>query len=149
MAGMEGLGKVFNIVAKANGVAINMSQCSAVSFVGTNDDTYTLTCATTFAGTYRAYNYFTPNWVPVVRGYTNSDNGVGTGSWTKVTQTAASTFVTATDIAGGFTLFGSEMPAGYDYVKCTLSTNDGVGVVAVLHDLTVQRGPANLAVVSA
>ena len=149
MAGMQGLGRLFNVVPKANGVAINMSQCSAVTFVFNNDDTATLTTATTFAGTYRAYNYFTPNWVPIAVGYTNADNGVGTGSWVKVTQTAASTFITATDIAGTFTVFGSEMPAGYDYLKCTLTTNDGIGLVAILHDLTVQRGPANLAVVSA
>jgi hypothetical protein len=146
---MQGLGKGFNVVAKANGVALNMSGCSAITFVGTNDDTYTLTIAKTFAGTYRAYNFFTPNWVPITTGYTNSDNGVGTGQWVKTTQTAASTFVTATDIAGAFTLYGSQMPDGYVYVKCTLSTNDGIGCVAILHDLTVQRGPANLPAVSA
>ena len=149
MAGMQGLGRLFNVVPKANGVAINMAQCSAVTFLGTNDDTYTLTVATSFAGNYRAYSFFTPNWVPITAGYTNADNGVGTGSWVKTSQTAASTFVTATDITGLFTLFTSQMPAGYDYVKCTLTTNDGVGVVAIQHDLTVQRGPANLAVVSA
>ena len=149
MAGMQGLGRVFNIVPVANGVALNMSQCSAITFVGTNDDTYTLTVATTFAGSYQAYSFFTPNWVPITTGYTNADNGAGTGKWVKTTQTAASTFVTATDIAGAFTLFGSQMPAGYDYVKCTLTHNDGIGVVAILHDLTVQRGPANLAAVSA
>ena len=80
---------------------------------------------------------------------TNADNGVGTGQWLKTTQTAASTFVTSTDIAGAFTLFGSQMPDGYIYVKCTLSTNDGVGVIAILHDLTVQRKPANLTILSA
>ena len=70
------------------------------------------------------------------------------------TITAAATFthgsttgLTASTTASVFTLFGSQMPAGYNYVKCTV-TGSGIGA-AILHDLTVQRGPANLQTISA
>lgn len=148
MAGMEGLGRSFNLVGAANGVAINLRQCSAVTWLFTNDDTATLTIATSFAGTYRAYNFFTPNWVPLTRYYQNTDNGAGTGQWTDQTQTAASTVVQAADYATAFSLLVSQLPSGYDYVKCTMTTGDGI-CVAILHDLAVGRDPANLAAVSA
>jgi hypothetical protein len=150
MSGMEGLGRLFNIVPTASGVALNMSNCSAITFVGTNDNTFTLTIATSFAGTYRAYSFFTPNWVPIKQYYDNSDNGVGTGVWVKHTQTAASTVVQATvDAMTCFTLLGSQVPDTYDYVKCTASApGDGV-LIAILHDLTVQRTPPNLPAISA
>lgn len=150
MAGMDGLGRVFNVVPVANGVALSMAECSAITFIFTNDDTATLTTATSFGGTYRAYNFFTPNWVPVTHYYQNHDNGAGTGLWTAIqTQTAASTVVSANDYMTSFCLLTSQMPSGgYDYVKCTMTTGDGV-CIALLHDLTVQRKPVNLPAVSA
>ena len=152
MAGMEGLGRLFNVVGAANGVALNMSQCSAITFVFTNDDTATLTTAVSFAGTYRAYSFFTPNWVPITTVYWSTST-TGTVPWAKATITAASTFTHGTTTglttatASVFTLFDSQMPAGYNYVKCTV-TGSGIGA-AILHDLTVQRAPANLVAVSA
>jgi len=145
----DGLGRIFNIVPRANAVGIYVGDCAAISYVMTNDDTATLSIAKTFAGTYRAGNFFTPAWAPIVRGYTNADNGVGTGAWTRVTQAGAATFITATDIEGLFTLFTTQLPDGYPYVKCTLTTNDGVGLIAIKHDLAVQRTPANLQIMSA
>jgi hypothetical protein len=145
---MQGLGRVFNFVGAANGVGLNLSECSAVTFIFTNDDTATLTVATSLAGTYRAYSFFTPNWTPVTVSYQNHDNGAGTGTWVKVTQTAASTVVVGSDYQTAFTVYGSQLPDGYDYIKCTMTTGDGI-CVAILHDLTVQRAPANLPAVSA
>ena len=154
MAGMEGLGRIFNIVPiTTGGPGLNISGCSAVTFVTTGSTAVaTLTCATTFGGTYRAYNYFTPNWVPITRVYWSTATD-GTVAWSKATITAASAFTLGTTtglttaISSVFTVFGSEMPAGYDYIKCTV-TGSGIGA-AILHDLTVQRAPANLALVSA
>ena len=147
MAGMQGLGRVFNLLGTASGVGINMAEASSITFYGTNDGTYTLTCSKTFAG-----SYTTPaGWAPIATAYTNADNGVGTGGWTKVTQAASTAVTTATDIAVAFTVMTSGLPDGYQYVKCTKTTdNDGnPSVMAIVHDLTVQRTPANLITLSA
>ena len=155
MAGMQGLGKVFDIMPiSTSGNAINMDNCSAVSFVTTGSTAVaTLTVATSFGGTYRAGSYFTAAWAPIVIVYCNLQTN-GTAGWNKATITAAATFthgsttgLTASTTASVFTLFGSQMPAGYNYVKCTV-TGSGIGA-AILHDLTVQRGPANLQTISA
>jgi hypothetical protein len=147
MAGMHGLGRLFNIVGTASGVGIALEACSAITFYGTNDGTYTLTAATSFGGSYTQPS----GWNPITLKWTNADNGVGTGTWTKVTQSASNAVVTATDIAVVFTLFGSQVPATYNYVMCTkTSANDGnPSCLAIVHDLTVQRAPAALTALSA
>lgn len=147
MAGMLALGRAYNIVGTASGVGINMAECSAVGFYGTNDGTYTLTLATTFAGSYTQPS----GWNPITTAYTNADNGAGTGAWVKVTQAASNAVVTATDIAVYFELYTSALPDTYQYVKVTkTSANDGnPSCLAILHDLTVQRTPANLIIPSA
>lgn len=147
MAGMLALGRLYNIVGTASGVAINMSNLSAVGFYGTNDGTYTLTLSTTFGGSYSQPS----GWNPITTAYTNADNGAGTGAWVKVTQAASNAVVTATDIAVYFELYTSALPDTYQYVKVTkTSANDGnPSCLAILHDLTVQRTPANLIIPSA
>ena len=44
-------------------------------------------------------------------------------------------------------IYSDQLAAGYEYLYLETATN--CTVIALLHDLTVQRGPANLAVVSA
>lgn len=146
MAGMEALGRLINIVPSASGVALNLSGCSAVTFFGTNDNTYTLTLSKTFAGSYSQPT----GWNPITHYYTNADNGVGTGAWSdKTAQAASNAVVIGTDIEAAFTLLVSMVPDTYQYVKCTASApGDGL-LIAVLHDLTVQRKPVNLAKISA
>lgn len=144
MSGQEGLGRVFISVPIASGVALNLSQASAIAFVCSGTDTFSLTIATTFAGTYRAGSFFTPAWTPITRLYTNT-SAAGTGVFTKVTQAAADN--TGSRANPVFQLFGSQVPDTYMYVKCTAS---GAGLVtAILHDLVVARQPSNLAKVSA
>jgi hypothetical protein len=144
---MVGLGRVFNIVGTASGVGIAIQAGAAITFYGTNDGTYTLTLATTFAGSYTQPS----GWNPITYAWTNADNGAGTGAWAKVTQSASNAVVVATDIAVAFTLFGSAVPDTYKYVTCTkTSANDGnPSCLAIVHDLSVQRTPANLAILSA
>lgn len=147
MAGMVALGRMFNIVGTASGVGISLIDCSAITFYGTNDGTYTVTLATSFAGSYTqptGFNPFTYAW-------TNSDNGAGTGKWVKTSQSASNAVVTASDIAVAFTLFVSQVPDTYKYVMCTkTATNDGnPSCMAIVHDLLVQRAPANLVALSA
>ena len=146
MAGMVGLGRQYNIVPIASGVAISLVGCSAVGFYGTNDNTYTLTLATSFAGSYSQPT----NWNPVTYYWTESSNGAGTATWTKVTQSASNAVVIATDIGCYFELLTSQVPSGgYNYVKCTASSPGDGTLLAICHDLSVQRTPANLPKVSA
>jgi len=142
---MEGLGREFNVVPIASGVAIALKDCDGVTFVGSAAATFSLTIATSFGGTYRAGSFFTPAWVPLDHYYQAAATN-GTAQYTRVAQTAADNVVQA----GAFTtvLFLSQdsLPDGYTYVKCTASAG---GLVAITHDLDVQRKPQNLAAVSA
>ncbi len=154
MSGMDGLGRLFNLVPITTaGPAIKLSGTTGVTFVTTGAAAVpTLTIATSFAGTYRAFNFFTPNWVPIIRVYWSTATD-GTAAWNKVTITAASTFTHGTTtglttaVASVFTVFGAQLPDPYNYIKCTV-TGSGLGM-AIVHDLTVQRAPANLALLSA
>jgi hypothetical protein len=149
MAGQEGLGRLFNVVPVCtSGGAINMQGCSAVTFVVTGATAVaTLLISNSFAGSYNATGFN-----PITRVYWTTST-TGTVAWSKATITAAATFTLGTTAglttatAAVFTVFGSQLTAGYDYIKCTV-TGSGIGA-AILHDLTVQRGPANLAVLSA
>lgn len=136
---MDGLGRVFNVLPTADGLWIPMSVCAAVSFVGylAAGDTFTVQQATAAAGT-GATNLAT------VDHYYTSD-GLG-GAWARQTQAAAATVViagTAGLDACCFTIACEELADGFTHVNCT-STSTGT-VVAILHDLVIQRKPENLA----
>lgn len=136
--GMEGLGRLFNILPVADALWIPMAQCAAVTFVGylAAGDTFTVQQATAAAGTGNT------NLATVTQYYTS--DGLG-GAWTKRTQAAAATVViagTAGLDACVFTIGADELGDGYTHVNCT-STSTGT-VVAIMHDLYVQRAPANL-----
>lgn len=152
MAGMEGLGRVFNVVPVCTaGGAINMRDCSAISFVVTGATAVpTLTFGKTFGGSYDSGA--TANCNPIKNVYWSTST-TGTVAWAKATITAAATFTLGTTTglttatAAVFTVFCSQIPDTYKYIKCTV-TGSGIGA-AILHDLTVQRAPANLAILSA
>jgi hypothetical protein len=139
MAGMEGLGRLINVVPIAAGAGLSMKGTSAVTFICTGNDTFTLTVASTFAG-----SYATPGAI-ITRTYTNTSTN-GTAAWVKATQVAANTVVIASGSVA-FAVFGSQLPDPKAYVKVSVGAS-GL-VMAVFHDLTVQRGPANLAIVGA
>ena len=149
MAGMEGLGRLFNVVPIVTaGPAINLSGASAVTFVITGSTAVpTLTVSTSFGG-----SYISTGFAPITRVYWSTST-TGTVAWAKATITAANTFTLGTTTglttatAAIFTVFGSQMLAGYNYIKCTV-TGSGIGA-AILTDLTVGRAPANLAILSA
>lgn len=142
-----GLGRVFDVVPVAASQGISMQNCNAIDFVCTESGgatTFTLTVATTFAGTYRAFNFFTPNFTPFTYYYTRTSDTAGTVAWARQTQTAASTVVSAaTSDTLVIPLFATQLPDGYSYVKLTATGGTGL-VCAVLHDLAVARMPANL-----
>jgi len=154
MAGMDGLGRLFNVVPVITaGPGIKLKDCSAVTFVITGATAVpTLTYATSFAGTYQVASFFTPALSPITRVYWSTST-TGTVAWARANITAASTFTLGTTAglttatAACFTVYGSQLPDPYNFIKCTV-TGSGIGM-AILHDLTVQRKPENLAVVSA
>jgi uncharacterized membrane protein YczE len=151
MSGMEGLGRVFNIIPLADTVGFSLSECSAVSLIFTASSTSTtsaaFSAAKTFAGSYD--NFTTAaGFGQTTRWYQNTSK-TGTATWTKqvaswstatLTLGATSGYVSVVDV------FGTQMADGYKYLKvtCTNAT-----VIAVTHDLTVQRTPANLAILGA
>lgn len=152
MAGQEGLGRVFNVVPVCTaGGAISLGAGSAISFVVTGATAVaTLTFGKTFSGSYDSGA--TAGCTPITRVYWSTST-TGTVAWAKATITAAATFTLGTTTglttatAAVFTVFGSQIPDTYKYIKCTV-TGSGIGA-AIVHDLTVQRAPANLAVLSA
>jgi len=135
---MDGLGRVFNVIAIADDVYVPMKDCGAVSFVCTlaAGDTFTVTEATTAAG----------GGAQVLATVDHFYDSTGTGgAWSLEEQAAASTVVndgTAGHDCSVFTVHGSELSDGYDFLKVA-STSTGT-VVAILHDLAVQRAPENL-----
>jgi hypothetical protein len=133
---MEGLGRVFNVLPVADDVYVYLGDASAVSFVGVlaAGDTWTLTEASDAAGTGAAA-------LATMTHYHISAT-VG-AAWSEQTQAAASTIVTTSsqDVVV-VTVHESELSAGMDWVKLA-STSTGT-VVAILHDLKVQRKPQNL-----
>jgi polygalacturonase len=137
---MEGLGRVFNVVAVADDVYVSLKDCQAVTFLGykSGGDTFTITEGTTAAGGTTAV------LAKITNVYTST--GVGTGAWTKVTQAAGSAYVASADCVA-FTIPATALSDGKKYLKCA-STSTGT-VVAIVHDLNVQRTPANLAILSA
>ena len=136
---MEALGRLLNVAPIAAGVAISLKDVSAVTFVCTGNDTFTLTVADTFAG-----SYATPGNI-ITRKFTNTATN-GTAVWVEATQAASN----AVTIASGTVVFHVPCPALPDtktYIKCTASAS-GL-VTAVVHDLIVQRKPGNLPKLSA
>ena len=138
---MEALGRTLNAIQLADNKYINMKDGSGVTFLcylaAAAGDTYTLTEAKTAAGG-------SAQALATVTRY-HTCTGDGTDTWTKRTQAAASTVVTAaaaTQNAMVVEVEGVELSDGYKYVKLA-STGAGL-VTAVLRDLTVGRAPANL-----
>ena len=139
MSYMEGLGRVFNVVPIAAGQGISLKGASAVTFVCTGNDTFTLTVASSFAG-----SYATPGNI-LTRKVTNTATN-GTAAWAETTQAASN----AVTIASGTTAIhvpANALPDDKVYVKCSVGAS-GL-VMAVTHDLVSQRKPANLPALSA
>ena len=138
MAGMEALGREVNVIPIGAGKGFSMKNASAVLFVCTGNDTFTLTKASSFAGSYT-------NLAVITRYYTNTATN-GTAAWVAATQAAAAT-VTQSSGTTVFHVLTSQLSDPADYLKVTVGAS---GLVAVfLYDMTVQRAPANLLTVGA
>jgi hypothetical protein len=137
----KALGRLFNTSPAADGVYINLREAGGIAFLcfltGAAGDTYTLVEAKDSAGT------GAQNLAAVTEYYTNTGNA--SDAWTRRTQVAAATVVTAaaaTQNAAVFEVESTQLSDTYKYVKVT---STGAGAVnAVTRDLMTQRAPANL-----
>lgn len=139
MAGMEGLGRVLDVIPIASGNAFKFRNASAITFVCTAADTFTVTVASSFGGSYASPGNVLTHY------YQRADTN-GTHAWTRQALGSASNAITQGN-AGyttAFEVFTSMISDPNDYIKVTASSS-GL-VTAILHDLTVQRKPANLEV---
>lgn len=135
---MEALGREFNLATSATtaAVRVNLESARGVTFV--------LIGATSGNATIQEHNAASSgtsqNLAVVTRYYTQAS-----GVWTKVTQAAAAT---VTAVTGG--LLAVYVPAkalsdGFKYVSISHASGS---FVYVIHDLAVQRTPANLKAVT-
>src|SRR5258708_17305799 len=95
MAGMEGLGRIYNVVPIAAGVGISLKHCSGITFVCTNsaiNAVFTVTVAPTFAGTYVAPT----SSGGIISHYYQSTSQNGSTGFTKGSPTAAHAATPAT-----------------------------------------------------
>lgn len=139
MPNREALGRTVNVVPIAASRGLSLQGAGGLTFVCTGNDTFTITVASSFAG-----SYATPGSI-ITKKYTNTATN-GTAAWVEATQ-SASNAVTISSGTVAFFVGEDQLPDGKTYVKCTPS---GAGLVtAVYSDLDAQRTPANLAIPSA
>ncbi len=149
MSGMEGLGRVFNIITTADTRPISMVDCSAVSLIvaASGASSIAVTAAKTFGGSYD--NFTTANGFGQSTRWYQSTTATGTAAWTKqvaVWTTNSLALAGTTAYVSVVDIFGSQFADGYKYLKVTCTNGT---LVAITHDLTVSRTPANLAILSA
>lgn len=137
---MEALGRLLNVVPIADGVAVSLKGASAVTFICTAADTFTITSASSFGG-----SYTDPG--DIIDHYYQAAATNGTAVWAKETQAAGNAVVQAGAYTTAITVDAKSLPDGATHVKCT-STSTGL-VAAIVHDLTVQRAPELLPALSA
>jgi hypothetical protein len=132
---MKGLGRVFNVVPAASGVHIPLKDAGAVSFVTYEDDGSTI--ATIKQSIDGASEQALDCDV-----YPHKAPGTG-GTWTAMAE-QDDTLDLGDDTTNDcmvFTIDADQLADGYNCVEVTV---DGGICVAILHDLKVQRKPANL-----
>jgi hypothetical protein len=130
---MEGLGRVVNVVPIAAGTLISLKDAAGVTFVVTGNDTFTLKSAATYNGSVTA--------LATITNYYTCTSTSGAAEWVAANQAAASTVVISSG-AASFYVDASDLPAAAEYVEVTVAAS-GL-VMAILHDLLVQRTPPNL-----
>ncbi len=140
MAGMEGIGRLVDVIPIAAGQGFKFRGASAVLFVCTGADTFTITAASTFAG-----SYATPG--NIINHYYQRTTTNGTVAWTKQTQALSNAVVQASAYTTAFEVLTSMIADPQAYLKVSVGAS-GL-VTAILHDLVVQRKPANLEILSA
>jgi hypothetical protein len=137
MAGQYGLGR-FDVVPIAAGAGLAFRDASAITFVCTGNDTFTLTAASSFGG-----SYATPGNIITLK-YTNTSTA-NTAAWVKATQ-SASNAVTISSGSVVFSVLSSQLSDPTNYVKVSVGAS---GLVMAIYDLDVLRTPPNMQIRSA
>lgn len=146
MAGMEALGRLFNVVPVADAVEVDMQHATGVTFVcvGANAETFTVKEARDAAGT------GAQNLACVTHYYANAGSS-GANAWTRSPasgENAATAVVTTTTAAPVAAIFvgAAQLSDGFTHVRVDSSSTGTV--FAILHDLRVKRTPENLPAVA-
>jgi alpha-D-ribose 1-methylphosphonate 5-triphosphate synthase subunit PhnG len=144
----SGLGKVFNAVFAASGVSIPATAGSAVSFIHSQGGTGTATLTFTQKDSKGVLSEIDLNIGTQTAGQENLGStywvGPDTGGvWVAKAATSAKVFTLggATNDTGVVTVRAEQLADGYDMIVGTASAGS---LVAVVHDLLVQRKPSNL-----
>ena len=139
---MEGLGRVFDIVGPdADGIEIDMRDAEAVTFICGGDDTFTLQESTSNAGANAQDLDVIDHW------YTKDADG-GT-AWVRATQSPADAAIDVGAVGiSVFTVHSSQLSDGFTFLQVNVTSTTGI-VIAILHDLKVQRKPENLRILAA
>lgn len=139
MAGMEGHGRLFDVVPAASGVLISLQNAAGVTFVvtaTTDPGTFTLKSATGYDGS--------PSTLAAIEDWYQNASQAGADAWTAQSQAAADTITVPAGDSATVYVDSSDLPAGANYVSLTASGSGTETVTAIVHDLAVQRTPANL-----
>jgi hypothetical protein len=137
---MEALGRLFDVVPIAAGKILKMRGASAVTFVCTGADTFTVTVGSSHSAAATSPGNIISHY------YQRADTD-GTDAWTKQTQAASNAVVQASADTTVFTVFTSQISDPNTYIKVAVGAS-GL-VMAIFHDLVVQRAPANLEILNA
>jgi hypothetical protein len=146
MAGMESLGRLCNVIPLASGSPFKMRGASVAMFVLTGSTgVATLQEQPGFGGS--------PITLAAIKDVYWATSGAGTAAWNKLVLASVATYTHGTTTglttatASVFHIYTSQMSDPENYLLCTAT---GSGVLAVYTgDLVVQRGPANLEILSA
>lgn len=149
MASGDGLGRVFNIIYSASGLDVPLTDAGAVTFVSFLDaGTQALTFTQTDSNGVNSeidLNVFTVSGTVAANGESRIHAGPAVGgTWVEKTSADANVYDNTTDATNDtvvITIRAEQLTDGYDRVQCTAATGT---CVALLHELHVQRKPANL-----
>lgn len=154
MAGMDALGRMYDVVpglATANTITVCLKDCSGIGFALTALQTATATL--TVSGL-TAYSGGTTTAWDTTNGFGEPDTyyyrAAATDAWTAASTSWSSNVLTLAASSGYVSYVDflvSQLADTYDYIKVVAGASTTVH--AILHDLTVQRKPANLRIPSA
>jgi threonine dehydratase len=128
------------VIPIAAGQGFKFRGASAVLFVCTGADTFTVTVASSYSGSYSSPGNILTHY------YQRADTN-GTHAWTKQTLSASNAITQGSAYTTAFEVLTSMISDPNDYIKVSVG---GSGLVtAILHDLVTQRKPANLEILGA
>lgn len=152
MPGMQSLGRIFDVVGTGAANPIALRNASAITYIvkASGAATITVQGQTAFSGG-TSTNWTAANsFVQPTVWYQNTTSD-GTGHWTKQTASWSTATLTLAGTSGYMsvvTFYASQFAAGYNYINISANANTTY-IIGVVHDLLVQRTPANLMLLGA